>query len=465
MDLLLTHGYFLYEDAKELQIMKPYPTLGLLYVCSHLRKKGVDVEVFDSTFSSRKDLFSLLQQGARSVLGVYANQGTRPAVVEILSAAKGAGWRTVVGGPEPAAYIDEYLDAGADAVVIGEGEATLEELVPILRERSWDKLHQVKGIAFRAPEGSVIRTQAREQIQNLDAQPWPAREAIDMAQYSDVWRKHHGMTSVSLTTTRGCPYRCRWCSHTQVFGNTHRKRSPISVADELEWLAGQYRPDLIFMADDVFPIHSGFLVEYAAELQRRGLRLPFECTSRADRITPKVADTLAEMGCFRVWIGSESGSQRILDAMERDVTTAQVQTAVALCRSRGIQCGVFLMWGYEGEEIADIETTIQHIKECDPDVFFTTVAYPLKGTPYFSQVAGKIASLKPWRDGTGRDVGIRGRHSRVFYKFADQLIRSEFELERLRNTPAPDSRAIGQLQNQVAGFRASLFASAHEVEA
>jgi radical SAM superfamily enzyme YgiQ (UPF0313 family) len=219
------------------------------------------------------------------------------------------------------------------------------------------------------------------------------------------------------------------------------------------------------MADDVFPIHLGFLVEYAAELQRRGLRLPFECTSRADRITPQVADTLAEMGCFRVWIGSESGSQRILDAMERDVTTTQTRTAVALCRSRGIQCGVFLMWGYEGEEIADIETTIQHIKECDPDIFFTTVAYPLKGTPYFSEVAGRIANLKPWRESTGRDVGIRGRHSRGFYKYADQLIRSEVELEKLRNMSERDLHAIGELQNKVAGFRAGLLASAHEVEA
>jgi anaerobic magnesium-protoporphyrin IX monomethyl ester cyclase len=465
MDLLLTHGYFLYEDVKELQIMKPYPTLGLLYVCSHLRKQGLGVEVFDSTFSSRKDLVSVLQQGSPSILGVYANQGTRPSVVTILNAAKDAGWQTVVGGPEPAAYLDEYLDAGADVVVIGEGESTMEELVPVLRAGSWEKLHQVRGIAFRSADGATIRTLPRGQIEDLDTQPWPAREAIDMSQYINVWQKHHGMTSVSLTTTRGCPYRCRWCSHTQVFGNSHRKRSPFLVADELEWLARQYDPDLIFMADDVFPIHPGFLFEYAAELQRRGLRIPFECTSRADRISPKVADTLAEMGCFRVWIGSESGSQRILDAMERDITLDQVRRAVALCRSRGIPCGIFLMWGYEGEEIEDIEATIQHVKECDADIFFTTVAYPLKGTPYFSQVARNIANPKPWRESTGRDVSIRGRHSRGFYKFADQLIRTEVQLEKLRNMPNRDVCAVDELQSKVAEFRASMLASAHEVEA
>ena len=142
MDILLTHGYFLYEDPKELQIMKPYPPLGILYICSHLRKNGVNAEVFDSTFSSRQDLWNLLKQGPPSVLGVYANLMTRPNVVEILRVAKQFGWQTVVGGPEPGAYVQEYLAAGADVVVIGEGEITLEELVPALQSHALDKLGQ-----------------------------------------------------------------------------------------------------------------------------------------------------------------------------------------------------------------------------------------------------------------------------------------------------------------------------------
>jgi anaerobic magnesium-protoporphyrin IX monomethyl ester cyclase len=465
MDILLTHGYFLNEDAKELQIMKPYPPLGILYLCSHLRQKGFNVEVFDTTFSSREQLFEQLQDGPPSVLGIYANLGTRPNVVEILRVARDTGWRTVVGGPEPAAYIHEYIEAGAEVVVIGEGELTLEELIPVLRSHSTDRLRHIAGIAFRSPEGRVIHTKAREQIADIDAQPSPARDAIDMTLYFDAWHKHHGTRSVSLIATRGCPYRCRWCSHTQVFGRTHRRRNPISVAHELEWLIEQYHPDMAWMADDVFPIHPGWLFQYAAEIQRRRLRLPFECTSRADRISPEVADALAELGCFRVWIGSESGSQRILDAMERDVTVEQVQTAVALCRSRGIQSGIFLMWGYEGEEISDIETTIEHVKKSDPDVFLTTVAYPMKGTPYFSEVADRIEDLKPWSVGTGRDIRIRGRHSRGFYKFADQLLRTEVELEHLQSKPNRDLSAISQLQSRISDFRAGLYGSAAEVEA
>jgi len=462
MDILLTHGYFLYEDPKEIQIMKPYPPLGILYICSHLRSKGLKAEVFDSTFSSRQQLWDVLRQGPPSVLGIYANLMTRTNVVEILGVAKELGWTTVVGGPEPGAYVDQYLAAGADIVVIGEGELTLEELVPALHSQT--SLHDIAGIAFKSADGSVVHTRPREQIKDIDAQPWPARELIDMSRYVSVWREHHGMGSVSLITARGCPYHCRWCSH-EVFGKTHRRRKPISVADELEWLINRYQPQMAWMADDVFTIHHGWLFQYAAELKRRVLKLPFECISRADRLNLHVVETLAEMGCFRIWIGSESGSQRILDAMERGVTVEQVESAVALCRSAGIQTGMFLMWGYEGEELSDIEATVEHVKKTNPEVFFTTVAYPIKGTPYFSEVAERVESVKPWREGSDREFRIRNRHSRAFYRFADQLLRSEVELQRLGHTPAADSNAMSTLQSVIAEARAGLRATAAEVEA
>jgi anaerobic magnesium-protoporphyrin IX monomethyl ester cyclase len=464
MDLLLTHGYFLYEDPKELQIMKPYPPLGILYICAHLRRKSFEVEVFDSTFSSRQQLFDVLKKGPPSVLGIYANLMTRTNVVEILRYAKNSGWQTIVGGPEPGAYIEEYLDAGADVVVVGEGEVTMEELLPVLHGQPSRPLEEIAGIAFRSANGDVVRTRPREQIRDINSQPWPAREVIDMDRYVAVWREHHGTGSVSLITARGCPYHCNWCSH-QVFGKTHRRRTPASVADELAWLVERYRPDMAWMADDVFTIHHGWLFQYAAELKTRNLKLPFECISRADRLNPEVVHTLAEIGCFRVWIGSESGSQRILDAMERGVTVDEVQSAVSLCRLSGIQTGMFLMWGYEGEELDDVEATIQHVKKTDPDIFFTTVAYPIQGTAYSSQVADRMERTKTWNIGSDRDVRIRGRHSRRFYGLADQLLRSEVELEHKRRGAGADASVISELQSKVADLRTGLHATSCEVEA
>ena len=439
MELLLTHGYFLYEDPKELQIMKPYVPLGILYISSHLRAKGIKVELFDTTFSSREDLFSLLRSFPPAILGVYANLMTRRNVVEILRVAKESGWKTVVGGPEPGAYVSEYLDAGADVVVIGEGELTMQELVPALRSarlgssESLLAMAAVQGIAFRNPDGSIHRTPPRAHIPNIDAQPWPDREAVDIERYVRIWREHHGQGSVSLITARGCPYHCRWCSH-EVFGKTHRRRKPVSVVDELEWLINRYQPDIAWLADDVFTIHPGWLDGYAAEMKRRGLKIPFECISRADRLPARVMDTLAELGCFRIWIGSESGSQRVLDAMERGVTVEEVRSAVAQAKARGIKAGMFLMWGYEGEELDDIEATVEHVKRTDPDVFFTTVSYPIKGTPYFEAVSSRLVSPGAWPESSDRDYRIRGRHSRRFYQYADQLLRSEVELHRWLNS-------------------------------
>jgi len=462
-DLLLTHGYFLHEDPKELQIMKPYVPLGLLYICSHLRKKGFDVEVFDTTFSTMAELLAHLRSETPSVLGVYANLMTRKKVIEILAAAKEAGWQTVVGGPEPGAYVQEYLAADADVVVMGEGELTIEEVLPVLRSRSSSWLAQVQGIAFKGDDGLVHRTGPRQQISDLDAQPWPARDAVDIPRYVQTWRDAHGKGSLSFITARGCPYRCRWCSH-QVFGMTHRRRKACFVVDEVEALLTLYEPDMVWVADDVFTIHHGWLREYAAEMRKRQIRIPFECISRADRMNEETADLLGELGCFRLWIGSESGSQRILDAMERGVTIEQVQSAVSLCKARGIQTGMFLMWGYEGEELEDIEATIAHVKRTDPDIYFTTVSYPIKGTTYYERVASSVVQLKPWHVSSDRELALRGRHSAQFYEFADRLLQNEVQLARLERR-GERGAAEEELRQRVRTLREGLYSNASEVRA
>jgi anaerobic magnesium-protoporphyrin IX monomethyl ester cyclase len=466
-DLLLTHGYFLLEDPKERQIMKPYAPLGILYLCSHLRKRGFDVDVFDTTFSTREDLFRHLRTEKPSILGIYANLMTRGNVVEVLTVAREAGWTTVVGGPEPGAYSLEYLQAGAQFVVSGEGELTTEELLLALRSGDAD-LSKIGGLAYLDGEGNFCQNPPRAQIQNLDLQPWPARGAIDIHRYVNTWRTHHGSGSVNFITARGCPFRCNWCSH-QVYGQTHRRRDPVAVVDEVEWLLGEYQPDMVWISDDVFTINHPWLRAYASEMRRRGIRIPFECISRADRLTPEMMDLLAELGCFRMWIGSESGSQRILDAMDRGVKIEQVHAAVDMCRERGIQSGMFLMWGYEGEELDDIEATIRHVSTSRPDIFFTTVSYPIKGTPYYKRIAPRLIQIAPWGQTSDRELKIRGRHSRTFYAHADKLLREEVELARMLDNSAriadvTDLERAASLRQAIALEREALLASYAEVE-
>ena len=461
-DLLLTHGYFLGEDEKERQVMKPYPPLGLLYLSAYLRRAGFAVDLHDSTFTDRAALAARLAATPGGVLGVYTNLLTRAAVLWLVAAAKRHNWTVVLGGPESAGYPAEYLARGADVIVVGEGEEALAELLPALARHGPHRLHGVAGTIFRDEDGQVVTNPPRTQIADLDGLPWPDRDRIDLRQYIDVWRTHHGAGSVNLITARGCPYKCDWCSHA-VFGFTHRRRSPAGCADEVAHIREAYAPDQLWYADDVFTISHRWLFEFADELKRRGLRLPFETISRADRLmSEEVLETLAAMGCYRIWIGSESGSQRVLDAMRRGVKVEQVQWATKAAQRHGIQVGMFLMWGYDGETLEDMEATVEHVKQANPDVFFTTVAYPIKGTPYYNKVADRLATPAEWAMATDRDYRIQGRHSRRYYKLADEWLRGEVAAFRLQET---DPAEAARRRADAAGAKLGMLQAAAETEA
>ncbi len=429
MDILLAHGYYLYQDPHELQVMKPYPTLGLLYIASHLKAKGFGVGVFDATFRQPDEFAQVLAAEKPAVVGLYVNLMTKRWILPMIRQAKAAGATVVLGGPEPPHYAEEYLARGADIVIVGEGELTLEELLPHLARRGPRDMRAIAGIAYREESGELVRTMPRATIPRLDDQPFPDREAIDLDRYVETWRTHHGMGSVSLITARGCPYTCKWCSHT-VFGHTHRRRSPENVVREVETLVERYRPDMVWYADDVLTIHPRWFKEYARQLKARGLRLPFECISRADRLTEDLVDTLADMGCYRLWIGSESGSQTVLDRMARRTHVEDVQAKTRLLQRRGIQAGMFIMLGYEGEDIPQLEETVEHLKKSNPDLFLTTVAYPIKGTAYYAEVESRVLSDRPWDERSDRDLTVAGRHSRRFYSFATRWMVNEVALHK-----------------------------------
>jgi radical SAM superfamily enzyme YgiQ (UPF0313 family) len=451
-DVLLAHAYFLAEDAAERQIMRPHPPLGLLYLSSHLKRAGAAVSVFDSTFRTFADFTDRLDRERPPVVGIAVNLMTKRNALRMMAACRERGVKVVVGGPDPPYHAERYLDAGAAVVVVGEGERTVEDLLSRLRLPDWrSAMADVPGIVFRDGAGRLVRTLPRPLLPDLDAQPGPDREAADMPRYLDAWRRRHGVGTVSLITARGCPYTCTWCSRS-VFGTTHRRRSVTSVADEVEQIVDRYRPERLWYADDVFAIHRGWTLAYAAELDRRGLRLPFECISRAERIDDSVADALQSLGCFRVWIGSESGSQNVLDAMQRRVRVEQVQGTTARLHRRGIEVGLFIMLGYDGETLDDLRATIDHLKRTAPDVFLTTVAYPIKGTPYYQQVQQRVKGNGSWMETTDRDLVVRGRPVKRYYDFARRWITAEVSRERhlksrryARAMRAASSALVGRL--------------------
>jgi len=202
--------------------------------------------------------------------------------------------------------------------------------------------------------------------------------------------------------------------------------------DEIAFIQKRYAPERIWFVDDVFTIHRGWTIEFAAKMKERGLRIPFECITRAERVDEEVAKALVDLGCFRVWIGSESGSQRVLDAMDRGVRVERVQQATHLLRTAGIEVGFFIMVGYEGEEDADLVATVEHIRRSAPDVVLTTTSYPIRGTEYASAVADRSMNPRPWAESSDRETLIRGRRSVNYYAAARSWIENDAESHRLR---------------------------------
>ena len=290
MKVFLTHGYFLHEDEKEQQIMRPYPPLGLLYISAYLKQAGVNACIFDSTFTNRSDLKKELYNFQPDILALYTNLMTKVTILELIKEVKITypDIKIILGGPDVTYNVEDYLQHGADVLVIGEGEQTMLELTEAV-DKGLD-LNEVDGLAF-LQGGDVIKTKTRQKLKELNELPLPDRDAIDISNYLEVWKKHHGQSALNVSTQRGCPYTCKWCS-TAVYGQSYRRRSPQKVVDEIVIIQNSYNPDTIWFVDDVFTVSHKWLGEFVEELELREIKLKFECISRADRMNEDVISLL-----------------------------------------------------------------------------------------------------------------------------------------------------------------------------
>jgi len=414
--IVLTHGYFLYEDEKEQEIMRPYPTLGLLYISAYLKEHRQSVALLDSTFSSKEDWLKQIENEQPEIIAFYTNLMTKINVIENLKAvkAKFPHIKTIVGGPDVTYNLKNYLSTGFDFAVIGEGEQTMLELCKaILNNTSFE---QIGGIAY-LQEGKVIQTNAREKIKVLADLPFPDRKGLEIENYLSVWKKHHGKRTLNISTQRGCPYTCKWCS-TAVYGQSYRRNSPQRVVEEILQLKKEFNVEALWFVDDVFTVSHKWIEQLHAEFQKNNLFIPFECITRAERLNEVVLHQLKEMGCFRIWIGAESGSQKIIDKMDRRVELKTVQEMMNKTQELGMEAGTFIMVGYPEENHEDILATYEHIRACNPDLLTITKAYPIKGTGLYTEIEGTITQPANWEKSTDRDIKIKLPYTDSYYENA-----------------------------------------------
>jgi anaerobic magnesium-protoporphyrin IX monomethyl ester cyclase len=429
MSVLLTHAYFLNDDAKEQQIMRPYPPLGILYISAYLEQQGIENNVYDTTFSSRVDFNNYLIEQKPVFIGIYVNLMTKLNVLASISFIKEKLPRTkiILGGPEVHHSAENFLRCGADFIVIGEGEETMLELVQSVTRagsaKEVDSFKNIDGIAF-LDNNTFVKTNEREKIKDINELTIPNRKKINLHLYLDAWKKYHGKNAISVSTMRGCPYTCKWCSRA-VYGLSYRRRSPEKVVEELEFIKKEYNPDTLWFVDDVFTISHKWLKGFAEELKKKDVLIPYECITRADRMNEEVITLLKETGCFRVWIGAESGSQKVIDLMDRRVDVNQVRDMIKLTRKYGIEAGTFIMLGYPGETEKDIEETIHHLKQSNPDHFTITVAYPIRGTELYQEIEATQTAQLDWATSTDRQIDFKRTYSRRYYDFAVKRVVNE----------------------------------------
>ncbi len=438
MKIMLTHGYFLEEDEKEQAIMRPYIPLGILYISAYLEQQGYDNRIFDSTFSSFDKLCHALVEDKPDVVGIYTNLMTKLNVLRIIRFIKQepllAHTKVVLGGPEVRNHLPKFLEQQADFIVLGEGEQTMLEVVQWVEGTNPKSLSEIDGIAYLDEQQGVQQNRERIKLKNLDELPIPNRSQVDLQLYFDAWKGRHGTNAISVSTMRGCPYSCKWCSRA-VYGQSYRRRSAKAVADEIAWIKGHYNVDSIWFVDDVFTVSHKWLQEFTEEVTSRNLVMPFECITRADRMNEEVILNLKASGCFRVWIGAESGSQKIIDLMDRRVEVQQVRDMIKLARHHGIQAGTFIMVGYPGETKEDIFETVHHLKSAEPDLFTITVTYPIKGTPLYAEVEDRFLTSLPWESSTDRDIDFKRTYNRRYYDYAIQMINNEMYYHKAMKKP------------------------------
>jgi anaerobic magnesium-protoporphyrin IX monomethyl ester cyclase len=449
-DVLIGQSYFLRFDPKLWDAQQPYAPLGALYAAAGAREHGYVVAFFDAMLAQSIDEWhaaldrhrpriAVLYEDSFNYLSKMCLLRMRDAALAMIDAARARGIPVMVAGSDGSDHAGLYLDRGAEAVIAGEADVTLLEALDVLSGRRNESLSAVPGLCLRGAGGGIVRTPAREFIRDLDRLPRPAWDLVDVERYRAIWQRRHGYFSMNVTTTRGCPYHCNWCAK-PIYGQRYTVRSAEQVAEEIAWLRETYRPDHVWFVDDIFGLKPGWVERFGTAVAERHAVTPFKCLLRADGVTDESARTLAAAGCRTAWIGAESGSQRILDAMEKGIRVEQISRSTRSLHAAGIDVGFFLQFGYPGETLDDIERTLQMVRDSAPDDIGISVSYPLPGTTFYDRVNAQLGEKRNWIDSNDLAVMYRATYDPEFYRTLHQLVHAEFRIRRFRLGRATRSR-------------------------
>lgn len=433
--LLFTHSYFMRFDPKQWAWKQPYPPLATILAAAVLRNAGHQVQLFDTMFAHGPDeVIKQLQEFKPDFLVIYDDgfnyltkmclTNMREAAWKMSEYAKVQNCKVIVSSSDSTDHSREYLQNSADVIILGEAEDTLGELVA-----NYSNYPNINGVAF-LQNGELTKTAPRKLNTNISALPLPAWDLVDIDAYRKVWLSRWNYFSLNVATTRGCPYKCNWCAK-PIYGNAYNMRSPEHVVNELIYLKEKYSYDHIWFCDDIFGLRRNWVIEFAELVKKEGLQLRYKIQSRADLLVQeKYVEALAASGCESVWIGAESGSQKILDAMDKGTTIEQIKEANRLLKQYGIKPAFFLQFGYPGETMQDIQNTIKLLTECLPDDMGASVSYPLPGTAFYENVKQDFTSKTNWTDSDELALMFKNTYRPEFYKQLHRYVHKTFRMHQ-----------------------------------
>ncbi len=459
-DILLTHSNHLYHDSRQVQKMQPYPPLQTLIAAACLREKGFSVALFDSTLISpkqgwrdalahHKPKLAVICEDSFNFISKMCLKRNRDTAFSLARIAREFDIPIAVHGPDSSNRALDYLTHGADFVIIGEIENTLVDLATHILGEDSGNIALIPGLCYLDRDrGKIHLAVPRELEGELDTFPQAAWDLVNIASYRRVWLQAHGSFCLNLATSRGCPYRCNWCAK-PVFGHTYRFKTAGRAAEEMRHLKHSYAPDSVWFADDIFALSPQWIEEFADGINRLAARIPFTIQSRCDLITPKTAAALQRAGCIEVWLGAESGSQRVLDAMGKEIRVNQIGAARNLLKSHGMRAGYFLQFGYPGEAWDDIQDTIHMVRETAPDDVGISVAYPLPGTTFYNGVAARMNTDYNWLESGDLSVVFRAPYPSDFYAALHDALHLEVNILNGRSESTFDRTHLEKLWTHI----------------
>jgi radical SAM superfamily enzyme YgiQ (UPF0313 family) len=436
-DVLLTHSYHLPFDRKQVRKMEPYPPLGTLYAAGLLRAQGHSVAVFDTMLQEPQAGFrEALRLHRPRIVAIYEDDFNfltkmcltrmRDVAWQMIEAARQAGARVVVHGSDATDHAADYLQNGCDYVLEGEAEYALVELVNAMKGGGDPAtIPGVKWLSGRGRQASVAMC-AHRPVRGDRRLPLPARDLIDVTSYRTAWKSTGRPFSLNLIASRGCPFRCNWCAK-PIFGDAFQLREAAEVALEMKLLKESYGAEHLWFADDIFGLNRHWLQDFARCVEDQHSAVPFKIQARADLLTKESAHALKRAGCAEVWMGVESGSQKVLDAMEKGLRVEEVIVARDYLKREGIRACYFLQLGYPGEQWEDLQKTISLVRETRPDDVGISFSYPLPNTRFYAKVKQQLGAKQNWSDSEDLCVMFKGAYSDRMYRAVRDALHAEVE--------------------------------------